>query len=55
MLSLDSPRWKELRQAYGTAEAVPDLLRAMEEEDAQRVAMTTAGGGSFAPLATINS
>lgn len=46
MLSLDSPRWKELRQAYGTAEAVPELLRAMEKEDAQQVAMTTSGGGS---------
>ncbi|MEZ4489314.1 MAG: hypothetical protein R3C24_12995 [Cyanobacteriota/Melainabacteria group bacterium] len=46
MISLDSPRWKELRQAYGTAEAVPELLRAMEKEDAQRVAMTTSGGGS---------
>lgn len=55
MLSPDSPRWKELRQAYGTAEAVPELLRAMEKEDAQQVAMTTSGGGSLAPLATINS
>ena len=29
MLSLDSPHWAELRQAYGTAEDVPRLLEAL--------------------------
>jgi hypothetical protein len=29
MLSLDDPRWKELRHAYGAAADVPDLLRAL--------------------------
>jgi len=29
MLSLDSPRWSELHQAYGTAEDVPRLLEAL--------------------------
>jgi hypothetical protein len=29
MLSLDSPRWAELMQAYGTAEDVPRLLEAL--------------------------
>jgi hypothetical protein len=29
MLSLDSPRWAELTQAYGTAEDVPRLLEAL--------------------------
>lgn len=29
MLSLDSPRWGELAQAYGTAEDVPRLLAAL--------------------------
>lgn len=28
-LSLDSPRWAELKQAYGTAEDVPRLLEAL--------------------------
>ena len=28
-LSLDSPRWAELTQAYGTAEDVPRLLEAL--------------------------
>lgn len=32
MLSLDSPRWKELRHAYGSAEHVPALIRAMASE-----------------------
>lgn len=29
MLSLDDPRWRELRHAYGNAADVPDLLRAL--------------------------
>jgi hypothetical protein len=29
MLSLDDPRWRELRHAYGQAEDVPRLLRAL--------------------------
>lgn len=29
MLSLDDPRWSELRHAYGDAANVPDLLRAL--------------------------
>ena len=29
MLNLDSPRWAELRQAYGTAEDVPRLIAAL--------------------------
>jgi hypothetical protein len=32
MLSLDSPRWKGLRHAYGTAEHVPALIRALAAE-----------------------
>jgi hypothetical protein len=32
MLPLDSPRWKELRHAYGSAEHVPALLRALAAE-----------------------
>ncbi|MDB4878712.1 MAG: hypothetical protein JWL60_158 [Gemmatimonadetes bacterium] len=38
MLRLDSPRWHELHQAYGTAEDVPRLitaLAAMPHEDAR--------------------
>ena len=31
MLSLDSPRWKELNQAYGSASEIPGLLRAVAE------------------------
>jgi len=30
MLSLDSPRWAELRTAYGAADDVPDMLRDLE-------------------------
>ncbi len=30
MLSLDSPRWGELRHAYGSAADIPALLRALE-------------------------
>jgi|SRR3990172_444976 len=30
MLSLDSPRWRELRHAYGSAADIPPLLRALE-------------------------
>ena len=36
MLSLDSPRWKELRHAYGSAEHVPELIRAIAAESAPR-------------------
>jgi hypothetical protein len=36
MLSLDSPRWKELRHAYGSAEHVPELIRAMTAESVPR-------------------
>jgi hypothetical protein len=32
MLPLDSPRWKELRHAYGSAENVPALIRAISDE-----------------------
>src|SRR6185369_55927 len=39
MLALDSPRWKELRHAYGSAEAIPTLLKhiAAEREPAYSV------------------
>jgi hypothetical protein len=30
MLSLDSPRWSELRHAYGTASDIPTLLRDLD-------------------------
>ena len=30
MLALDSPRWRELAQAHGTAEDIPRLLQALE-------------------------
>jgi hypothetical protein len=30
MIALDSPRWSELRHAYGTAEDIPPLLRQLE-------------------------
>lgn len=36
MLSLDSPRWKELRHAYGSAEHVPALIRAIAAEATPR-------------------
>ena len=29
MLELDSPRWRELRQTFGTAEDIPTLLNAL--------------------------
>jgi hypothetical protein len=32
MVALDSPRWKELRHAYGSAEDVPALLQALAAE-----------------------
>jgi uncharacterized Zn-finger protein len=32
IVSLDSPRWKTLRHAYGAAGDVPDLIRAVEAE-----------------------
>src|SRR6516164_8973160 len=32
MLSLDSPKWKEFRTAYGSAERIPALVRAIAEE-----------------------
>ena len=38
MLSLDSPRWAELEQAYGSAEDIPRLIEALareEDEDAR--------------------
>jgi hypothetical protein len=31
MLPLDSPRWSELRHAYGQASNIPDLLRQVDE------------------------
>ena len=31
MLPLDSPRWKELRQAYGSAGNIPKLIKAISE------------------------
>src|SRR4051812_41010928 len=31
MLDLDSPRWAQLKQAYGTAEDVPRLLAFLDE------------------------
>lgn len=33
MLSLDSPRWKELRHAYGPATDIPGLIKAIAESD----------------------
>src|SRR4029434_3911202 len=30
MLELDSPRWSELRHAYGAASDIPDLLRQLD-------------------------
>src|SRR5690348_2948823 len=30
MLALDSPRWAGLRTAYGAADGVPEMLRAVE-------------------------
>jgi hypothetical protein len=30
MLSLDSPRWRELQHAYGSASDIPDLLRQLD-------------------------
>lgn len=30
MLELESPRWRELRQAYGTAEDIPRLLEVLD-------------------------
>ena len=30
MLSLDSPKWSELKHAYGAASDIPDLLRQLE-------------------------
>lgn len=33
MLTLDSPRWAELAQAYGTAEDVPRVIAALSELD----------------------
>lgn len=36
MLDLNSSRWSELRHAYGTAEHVPDLLRALAAETEPR-------------------
>jgi len=34
MLDLDSLRWSELRQAYGSAEDVPELLTSLDDDDA---------------------
>ncbi len=31
MLSLDSPRWSELKHAYGDASDIPDLLRQLDD------------------------
>jgi len=31
MISLDSPKWSELRHAYGSASDIPNLLRQLEE------------------------
>lgn len=36
MLNLDSPRWRDLRHAYGPAGDVPDLLRAIAAETEPR-------------------
>ncbi len=36
MLSLDDPRWGELRHAYGPAGNVPDLLRALASSTAPK-------------------
>ena len=36
MLSLDDPRWKELRHAYGSAADIPDLLRALARSTAPK-------------------
>ena len=36
MLNLNSSRWSALRHAYGTAEDVPDLLRALAAETEPR-------------------
>lgn len=36
MLSLDSPRWKTLKHAYGSAESVPALIRAVAAEATPR-------------------
>lgn len=36
MLPLDSPRWKELQDAYGSAEHVPALIRAIAAETKPR-------------------
>src|SRR4051794_24279697 len=36
MVALDSPRWKELQHAYGSAEDVPALLRALAAEATPR-------------------
>lgn len=33
MLSLASPRWRELSHAYGSADDVPDMLEALREGD----------------------
>ena len=32
MLSLESPRWAELRHAYGSAENIPELLSALQTQ-----------------------
>ncbi len=33
MLALDDPRWGELRQAYGPADGIPEILRTLERGD----------------------
>lgn len=39
MLLLDSPRWKELNHVYGSAEDIPEKLRALRDEE--RIEWTT--------------
>ncbi len=36
MLDLESPRWSELRHAYGRADNVPNLIRALAAEQEPR-------------------
>jgi hypothetical protein len=35
MLDLDSPKWKQLKQAYGSAEDIPTLLRQLSDAPAK--------------------
>jgi len=42
MISLDSPKWIDFRQAYGSAENVPDLLRRLSADPSDKVALNDA-------------